>query len=240
MDKKIVLIPTYNEKENIEKIIYATLELDGEFDILVIDDGSPDGTADIVKRVIVEFPDRLHILERTSKEGLGMAYIAGFKWALEHNYDYMFEMDADFSHNPNDLIRLYDRAKEGNDLVVGSRYVTGVNVVNWPFSRLLMSYSASKFVNFVTRMNVKDATAGFVCYSSAFLKSVDLDKIKMKGYGFQIEMKYTAFRLKFKISEVSIIFVDRTLGESKMNSSIFGEAFWGVLELPFRLITKKQ
>ncbi len=239
MDKKVVLIPTYNEKENIENIIRTTLGLDGEFEILVIDDGSPDGTADIVKQVMCEFPQRLYILERTKKEGLGMAYIAGFRWALQHNYDYIFEMDADFSHNPNDLIRLYERAKQGNDLVVGSRYVIGVNVVNWPFSRLLMSYSASKFVNFVTRMNVKDATAGFVCYSSDFLKSVDLDKIKMKGYGFQIEMKYTAYKLNFRISEVSIIFIDRTLGESKMNSSIFGEAFWGVLGLPLRKITRK-
>ena len=239
MDSKLVLIPTYNEKENIENITRATLALDGDFSILVIDDGSPDGTAEIVKRVIEEFPNRLHILERTAKQGLGAAYIAGFKWALENNYDYIFEMDADFSHNPNDLIRLYKRATEGNDVVVGSRYVSGVNVVNWPFSRLLMSYMASKYVEIITRIGVKDATAGFVCYKSDFLKSVNLDKIKMMGYGFQIEMKYTAKKLGFKISEVSIIFIDRTLGASKMSSSIFGEAFWGVLKLPFRTIKKK-
>lgn len=240
MDRKIVLIPTYNEKENIENIIRTTLMLEGGFHILVIDDGSPDGTADIVKKIIPEFSDRLHILERTAKQGLGAAYIAGFKWALENNYDYIFEMDADFSHNPNDLIRLYQRALEGNDLVVGSRYVTGVNVVNWPFSRLLMSYLASKFVGIVTRLGVKDATAGFVCYKSDFLRAINLDNIDMMGYGFQIEMKYTAYRLGFKISEVSIIFVDRTLGESKMSSSIFGEAFWGVLALPFRRIKRKK
>lgn len=240
MDRKIVLIPTYNEKENIEKIIRTTLMLEGDFHILVIDDGSPDGTSDIVKKIMEEFHDRLYILERAVKQGLGAAYIAGFKWALKNDYDYIFEMDADFSHNPNDLIVLYHRALEGNDLVVGSRYITGVNVVNWPFSRLLMSYFASKFVGIVTRLGVKDATAGFVCYKSDFLRTIDFDKIKMMGYGFQIEMKYTAYRLGFKISEVSIIFVDRTLGESKMSSSIFGEAFWGVLKLPFRKIRKKN
>ncbi len=239
MDKKIVLIPTYNEKENIEAIIKKTLSLEGDFSILVIDDGSPDGTASIVKSLITENGDRLHILERTAKQGLGAAYIAGFKWALERKYDYIIEMDADFSHNPDDLIRLYNRAKEGYDLVIGSRYVKGVNVVNWPIGRLLMSYFASKFVRIVTRMGVNDATAGFVCYSSKYLSSLNLDKIKMMGYGFQIEMKYSAFRLKFPISEVSIIFTDRTLGTSKMSSSIFGEAFWGVLSLPFRTIKSK-
>ncbi len=239
MDKKIVLIPTYNERENIERIILKTLSLEGEFEILVIDDSSPDGTAQIVKK-IMETNSRLHLLERTKKEGLGAAYIAGFKWSLDNNYDFIFEMDADFSHNPDDLTRLYQRAKEGNDLVVGSRYVSGVNVVNWPMSRLLMSYCASIFVRKVTGMRVHDATAGFVCYSSQFLRSIELDNIKMMGYGFQIEMKYTAHRLGFSISEVSIIFIDRTLGESKMSSSIFGEAFWGVLKLPFRKIEKKE
>lgn len=239
MDSKLVLIPTYNEKENIENIIRVTLALDGNFSVLVIDDGSPDGTADIVKKIIPEFTSRLYILERVEKNGLGAAYIAGFKWALAYDYDYIFEMDADFSHNPNDLIKLYERATEGYDVVVGSRYVCGVNVVNWPFRRLLMSYMASKYVELITRVGIKDATAGFVCYKSSFLQSVNFDRIKMKGYGFQIEMKYTAKKLKFKISEVSIIFIDRTLGASKMNSSIFGEAFWGVLKLPFRKIKIK-
>lgn len=237
---KIVLIPTYNEKENIKAIIEKTLSLEGDFQILVIDDGSPDGTANIVKSMISESNSRLHILERKSKDGLGAAYIAGFKWAIEHNYDYVFEMDADFSHNPEDLIRLYNRAIEGNSVVIGSRYISGVNVVNWPMSRLLMSYFASMYVRIITGMNVKDSTAGFVCYDINFLKNIDFDSIKMRGYGFQIEMKYTAFRLKHKISEVSIIFIDRTLGTSKMSSGIFGEAFWGVLKLPFRKFKSKS
>lgn len=236
---KIVLIPTYNEKENIRAIIEKTLSLEGDFQILVIDDGSPDGTAEIVKSMIPQSNSRLHILERRAKEGLGAAYIAGFKWAIEHDYDYVFEMDADFSHNPEDLIRLYNRAMEGNSVVIGSRYVSGVNVVNWPMSRLLMSYFASMYVRMITGMNVKDSTAGFVCYDIHFLKNIDLDRIKMRGYGFQIEMKYTAFRLKYPISEVSIIFIDRTLGTSKMSSGIFGEAFWGVLKLPLRKFKAK-
>ena len=238
--KKLVIIPTYNEIENISRMIDTVMALDGEFDMLVIDDGSPDGTAAVVRKRQGEFAGRLHIIERAGKLGLGTAYIAGFKWALEHDYDYVFEMDCDFSHNPNDLIRLYDAACAGSDVVVGSRYVQGVNVVNWPMSRLLMSYFASKYVRFITRMPVYDATAGFVCYSRRALQTLDLDAVKMKGYGFQIEMKYSAWRLGLKVSEVSIIFIDRQEGTSKMSSGIFGEAFWGVLKLPFRKIRAKR
>lgn len=235
--KKIVLIPTYNEKENIEAIIRKVMSLAGDFHVLVIDDASPDGTASIVRSVQPEFDNRLHILERSGKQGLGTAYIDGFRWALEHGYDYVFEMDADFSHNPDDLIRLYDAAvSEQAGVVVGSRYVTGVNVVNWPMKRILMSYFASYYVRCVTRMQVRDATAGFVCYSREVLETIDLDAIRMKGYGFQIEMKYTAWKLKFKLVEVPIIFTDRTQGTSKMSSGIFGEAFWGVMKLRFRKI----
>lgn len=239
MEKKIVLIPTYNERENVEAIVRKTLSLEGDFHILIIDDGSPDGTAQIVKGLQPEFPERLFLLEREGKQGLGTAYIAGFRWALERNYDYIFEMDADFSHNPDDLVRLYLRATEGNDLVVGSRYVTGVNVINWPFGRVVMSYMASLFVRKVTRMLVRDATAGFVCYRASMLRRFDFNRIRMKGYGFQIEMKYTAWRLGYRVSEVPIIFTDRTQGTSKMSSGIFGEAFWGVLRLPFRKFTRK-
>ncbi|MBR3774805.1 MAG: polyprenol monophosphomannose synthase, partial [Alistipes sp.] len=203
-------------------------------------DGSPDGTAKVVRERQAEFPLRLHLIERAGKLGLGTAYIAGFHWALEHNYDYIFEMDCDFSHNPNDLQRLYDRAREGYDVVVGSRYVQGVNVINWPMSRLLMSYCASMYVRTITRMPVYDATAGFVCYSRRALKTLDLDRVQMKGYGFQIEMKYSAWRLGLKVSEVSIVFVDRVVGTSKMSSGIFGEAFWGVLKLPFRKIRARK
>ena len=238
--KKVVLIPTYNEKENIEAIIRKVISLKGDFHVLVIDDGSPDGTAAIVKTLQKEFPERLHLLERAGKQGLGTAYIAGFRWAMEHGYDYIFEMDADFSHNPEDLGRLYEAAVEtGAGLVIGSRYVTGVNVVNWPMRRILMSYFASYYVRFVTRMQVRDATAGFVCYSKEVLEAIDLDGIRMKGYGFQVEMKYTAWKLGFKIVEIPIIFTDRTLGTSKMSSSIFGEAFWGVMKLRFRKIKKE-
>lgn len=239
MEKKIVLIPTYNERENVEAIVRKTLSLEGDFHILIIDDGSPDGTAQIVKGLQPEFPERLFLLEREGKQGLGTAYIAGFRWALERNYDYIFEMDADFSHNPDDLVRLCLRATEGNDLVVGSRYVTGVNVINWPFGRVVMSYMASLFVRKVTRMQVRDATAGFVCYRASMLRRFDFNRIRMKGYGFQIEMKYTAWRLGYRVSEVPIIFTDRTQGTSKMSSGIFGEAFWGVLRLPFRKFTRK-
>ena len=238
--KKLVIIPTYNEIENISRMIDTVMALDGEFDMLVIDDGSPDGTAAVVRKRQEEFTGRLHIVERSGKLGLGTAYITGFKWALERDYDYVFEMDCDFSHNPNDLIRLYDAARAGSDVVVGSRYVQGVNVVNWPMSRLLMSYFASKYVRFVTRMPVCDATAGFVCYSRRALQTLDLDAVRMKGYGFQIEMKYSSWRLGLKVSEVSIIFVDRVEGTSKMSSGIFGEAFWGVLKLPFRKIRARE
>lgn len=238
--KKIVLIPTYNEKENIEAIIRKVMSLSGNFHVLVIDDGSPDGTAAIVKGLQSEFPEQLFLLEREGKQGLGTAYIAGFRWALERDYDFVFEMDADFSHNPDDLIRLYEAAADSKvGVVIGSRYVTGVNVVNWPMRRILMSYFASYYVRMVTRMKVKDATAGFVCYSREALQKIDLDNIRMKGYGFQIEMKYTAWKLGFKIAEVPIIFTDRTLGTSKMSSSIFGEAFWGVIKLRFRKIKPK-
>ncbi len=234
--RKLVIIPTYNEKENISAMIDKVLSLPEEFDMLIIDDGSPDGTAEIVRRRISKEESRLHLIERSGKLGLGTAYITGFKWALDNGYDYIFEMDCDFSHNPDDLTRLYHAALDGADVVVGSRYITGVNVVNWPMSRLLMSYYASRYVHAVTRMPVRDATAGFVCYSREVLERIDLDKIKMKGYGFQIEMKYTAWKLGFSIKEVSIVFVERTQGTSKMSSGIFGEAFWGVLGLRFRTI----
>ena len=228
----IVIIPTYNEKENIENIIRAVFGLEKMFHILVIEDGSPDGTADIVRRLQQEFPDRLFMVERSGKQGLGTAYICGFKWGLEHGYDYIFEMDADFSHNPNDLPRLYAAcANDGNDVAIGSRYVSGVNVVNWPMGRVLMSYYASRYVQFITRIPVRDTTAGFKCYRRRVLETIDLDDIRFKGYAFQIEMKYTAYKCGFKIKEVPVIFVNRELGTSKMNSSIFGEAVFGVLRL---------
>lgn len=229
----IVIIPTYNEKENIENIIRAVFALDKCFHILVIDDGSPDGTAAIVHRLIdTEFADRLFIKERSGKLGLGTAYIAGFKWALEHNYDYIFEMDADFSHDPKDLLRLYAACHdEGYDVAIGSRYVSGVNVVNWPIGRVLMSYFASKYVRFVTGFNVHDTTAGFKCYRRCVLESIPLDQVRFKGYAFQIEMKYTAYKMGYKIKEVPVIFVNRREGVSKMNGGIFGEAFFGVMRL---------
>ena len=229
----IVIIPTYNEKENIENIIRAVFALDKCFHILVIDDGSPDGTAAIVHRLIdTEFADRLFIKERSGKLGLGTAYIAGFKWALEHNYDYIFEMDADFSHDPNDLPRLYAACHdEGYDVAIGSRYVSGVNVVNWPIGRVLMSYFASKYVRFVTGFNVHDTTAGFKCYRRCVLESIPFDLVRFKGYAFQIEMKYTAYKMGYKIKEVPVIFVNRREGVSKMNGGIFGEAFFGVMRL---------
>ena len=229
----IVIIPTYNEKENIEKIIRAVFGLDKCFHILVIDDGSPDGTAAIVKRLIAdEFADRLFILERSGKLGLGTAYIAGFKWALELDYEYVFEMDADFSLDPADLPRLYAACHdEGYDLAIGSRYVSGVNVVNWPMGRVLMSYFASKYVRFVTGFNVHDTTAGFKCYKRRVLASIPLDEVRFKGYGFQIEMKYTAYKMGFRIKEVPVVFVNRREGVSKMSGGIFGEAFFGVMRL---------
>ena len=229
----IVIIPTYNEKENIEKIICAVMGLEKAFNILVIDDGSPDGTANIVKGLMAdEFKDRLFIIERSGKLGLGTAYIAGFKWALEHGYDYIFEMDADFSHDPNDLPRLYAACHdEGADVAIGSRSVSGVNVVNWPIGRVLMSYFASKYVRLVTGFSVHDTTAGFKCYKRRVLETIPLDKIRFKGYAFQIEMKFTAYKIGFKIKEVPVIFVNRREGTSKMSGGIFGEAFFGVMRL---------
>lgn len=233
MSDSIIIIPTYNEKENIEKIIRVVLGLEKQFDILVIDDGSPDGTAEIVKKLMSEeFPDRLSLMERSGKLGLGTAYIAGFKWALERDYEYIFEMDADFSHNPNDLPRLYDAcAKDGGDLAIGSRYVTGVNVVNWPMGRVLMSYFASKYVRMMTGVPINDTTAGFVCYRRSVLEAMNLDNIRFKGYAFQIEMKYTAYKLGFKIKEVPVVFVNRVEGTSKMSGGIFSEALFGVIRL---------
>lgn len=240
MSDSIVIIPTYNEKENIEAIINAVFDLSHSFDVLIIDDGSPDGTGDIVKHLQNEYPDRLHLIERAGKMGLGTAYVAGFKWALAHAYNYIFEMDADFSHNPADLPRLYDAcAHQGADMAVGSRYSTGVNVVNWPMGRVLMSYYASKYVRIITGMKVCDATAGFVCYRRQMLDQIDLDNIRFKGYAFQVEMKYTAHTLGFNIKEVSIIFVNRVLGASKMSSGIFTEGILGVLELRMRKLFGK-
>lgn len=228
----IVIIPTYNERENIENIIRAVFGLEKVFHILVIEDGSPDGTAAIVKTLQQEFPERLFMIERSGKLGLGTAYIAGFKWVLAHSYEYIFEMDADFSHNPNDLPRLYKAcAEEGGDVSVGSRYVSGVNVVNWPMGRVLMSYFASKYVRVITGIPVHDTTAGFVCYRRQVLEAIDLDQIRFKGYAFQIEMKFTAYKSGFKIIEVPVIFINRELGTSKMNSSIFGEAVFGVITM---------
>ena len=228
----IVIIPTYNERENIENIIRAVFGLEKTFHILIIEDGSPDGTAAIVKTLQQEFPDRLFMIERKGKLGLGTAYITGFKWALEHSYEYIFEMDADFSHNPNDLPRLYEAcAIQGGDVAIGSRYVSGVNVVNWPMGRVLMSYFASKYVRIVTGLPIHDTTAGFKCYRRQVLETIDLDHIRFKGYAFQIEMKFTAYKCGFKIIEVPVIFINRELGTSKMNSSIFGEAVLGVIKL---------
>ncbi len=237
--RKLVIIPTYNEKENVSAMISKVFSLNAGIEILIIDDGSPDGTAAIVKSRQQEFPDTLHLIERSGKLGLGTAYLTGFRWGLERGYDFMCEMDCDFSHNPDDLIHLFAAAAEGNDVVVGSRYVQGVNVVNWPMSRLLMSYFASMYVRMVTRMPLRDATAGFVCYSRRALERIDLDGVRMKGYGFQIEMKYSAWRLGMRLKEVSIIFVERREGVSKMSGGIFGEAFFGVLGLPFRRIRAK-
>lgn len=237
----IIIIPTYNEKENIEKIIRAINALDKQFHILVIDDGSPDGTADIVKRLMQdEFAGGLFIVERPGKLGLGTAYIKGFKWALEHDYEYIFEMDADFSHDPNDLPRLYSACHdEGYDVAIGSRYVSGVNVVNWPIGRVLMSYFASKYVRLVTGFKVHDTTAGFKCYRRRVLETIELDKIRFRGYAFQIEMKFTAYKIGFRIKEVSVIFVNRREGVSKMSGGIFGEALFGVMRLRWDGWTRK-
>lgn len=240
MDKKLVIIPTYNEKENIENIIRAVFGLNDNFHILIIEDGSPDGTATIVKSLQNEFSDTLFMVERKGKLGLGTAYIAGFKWALEHNYDFVFEMDADFSHNPKDLPKLYKACTEkGADVAIGSRYITGVNVVNWPIGRVLMSYFASKYVRFVLGMKISDTTAGFKCYRASVLKTIDLDNIRFKGYAFQVEMKFTAYKSGFNVMEVPIIFINRELGTSKMSGGIFSEAFLGVIQLKINSWFKK-
>ncbi|MBS7274266.1 MAG: polyprenol monophosphomannose synthase [Bacteroidales bacterium] len=240
MEKNLVIIPTYNEIENITKIIPAVFAIDPSLEILVIDDGSPDGTADAVKALQSGFKDRLHLIRRSGKLGLGTAYITGFKWALERDYDHIFEMDADFSHKPEDIPRLLQACRDGADMAVGSRYCSGVNVVNWPIGRILISYFASVYVRKVLGFKIFDSTAGFVCYTSRVLRTIDLDKVRMKGYGFQIELKYTAHSLGFKIAEVPVIFVNRVEGSSKMSGSIFGEAFWGVIGLKFRRIKPKS
>ena len=232
--EKLVIIPTYNEKENIERMIDKVMSLPGDFNLLIVDDGSPDGTAQIVKDLQLKYPERIYIVERAGKQGLGTAYIAGFRWALEHGFEYIFEMDADFSHNPDDLVQLYDACANGADLAIGSRYIKGVNVVNWPIGRVLMSYFASKYVRIVTGMKIMDTTAGFKCYKSNTLRAINFDKIKLIGYGFQIEMKFTAWKLGFKIVEVPIIFTDRKLGASKMSGGIFNEALWGVANMKLK------
>lgn len=240
MSSKLVIIPTYNEIENITNIIAAVMSLNGDYHVLVVDDNSPDGTADAVKDLMIVYPSRVHILERPGKQGLGTAYLEGFSWALERKYDYIFEMDADFSHNPEDLPRLFDACyDDGADVAVGSRYCKGVNVVNWPLGRVLMSYFASVYVRMITGMKVQDSTAGFVCYRREVLQTMPLDKIHFKGYAFQIEMKYTAQLCGFTVKEVPIVFVNRVHGTSKMNSSIFGEALFGVLKLKYWALTKK-
>jgi len=236
---RLVIVPTYNEKENVKKIIQAIFALPLEFDILIIDDNSPDGTASIVKELQKEYP-QLHLLERKGKLGLGTAYIAGFKWAISKHYEFIFEMDADFSHNPDDLIRLYEACiHQKADLAIGSRYVNGVAVVNWPIGRLLMSYYASAYVRFVSGMSIRDTTAGFKCYRSKVLKTINLDDIRFKGYAFQIEMKFTSWKFGFHLVEVPIIFVDRTEGASKMSGGIFSEALWGVIVMKWKSFFKK-
>lgn len=231
MSQALVIIPTYNEIENIERMINTVFSLNVQLDLLIIDDNSPDGTAEKVEQYQDKHKGQLHLLKRPGKQGLGTAYIAGFNWALEHNYDYIFEMDADFSHNPADLIQLYDCCKNGADLAIGSRYKSGVNVVNWPMGRVLMSYFASRYVRFITGMPVHDTTAGFKCYKKIVLENINFDKIRFKGYAFQIEMKFTAWKMGFKLQEVPIIFTDRKEGKSKMSGGIFNEAFWGVIKL---------
>lgn len=235
MTKSVVIIPTYNEKDNVEKIIRKVFSLPLPFNVLIIDDNSPDGTANIVKSLQQEFPQQLHIVERKGKLGLGTAYIAGFHWAIDHKYDFIFEMDADFSHNPEDLIKLFEMCSvNGADLAIGSRYKSGVNVVNWPMGRVLMSYFASKYVRFVTGMDINDTTAGFKCYKRKVLEAINFDKIKFKGYAFQIEMKFAVWRLGFRIEEVPIIFTDRKVGSSKMSGGIFNEALWGVISMKLK------
>ncbi|MEN8118637.1 MAG: polyprenol monophosphomannose synthase [Bacteroidota bacterium] len=234
VSKNLVIIPTYNEKENVEKMIRKVFSLETAFHLLIVEDSSPDGTAEIVKKLQKEFSEKLHIHERKGKLGLGTAYIAGFKWALERDYDFIFEMDCDFSHNPDDLERLYEAAVNGADVAIGSRYITGINVVNWPLGRVLMSYFASTYVRIVTGMKVRDTTAGFKCYRRKVLETIDLDEIKLIGYGFQVEMKFTAYKFGFNIQEVSIVFTDRQEGTSKMSGGIFNEALWGVLKMKMR------
>lgn len=239
MKDSIVIIPTYNEKENIEEMIKKVFSLNKTFDILIVDDNSPDGTKKIVKLLQKEFPDSLFLIERSGKLGLGTAYITGFKWAIQKKYDYIFEMDADFSHNPEDLIKLYNACSNGADLSIGSRYISGVNVVNWPMNRVIMSYFASKYVRFITGMKIKDTTAGFKCYTRKVLEAIDLDKIKFKGYAFQIEMKFTTWKLGFNIKEIPIIFTERNKGASKMSGGIFNEAVWGVMTMKIKSLFKK-
>lgn len=240
MSDSLVIIPTYNEIENVEAIIRTVLGLDFPFEVLIIDDGSPDGTALVVKKLQIEYPERLHLVERKGKSGLGTAYIHGFRWALERQYDYIFEMDADFSHNPNDLVRLREACHTGGaDLAIGSRYVTGVNVVNWPMSRVLISYFSGYYVRFITGLPVKDTTAGFKCYRKEVLATIPLNKIKFVGYAFQIEMKFTAWKFGFNVQEVPIIFTDRTKGESKMSTRIFKEALMGVLQMKISSLFRK-
>ena len=239
MPDSIVIIPTYNEKENIERMIRKVFSLPHDFHILVIDDGSPDDTATIVKQLQSEFNDHLFIEERKGKQGLGTAYIHGFRWAINNQYDYIFEMDADFSHNPNDLLKLRQACVEGADMAIGSRYIKGVNVVNWPMSRVLMSYYASMYVRIITGIDIRDATAGFVCFKRRVLESIDLKKVKFVGYAFQIEMKYTAIKHGFKVVEIPIIFTDRTEGTSKMSTGIFREAFWGVIQMKINSVFRK-
>jgi len=240
MSDGVILIPTYNEILNIEAIISKVLSLEAQFHILIIDDNSPDGTANVVKQLQTEYSDRLHLLERSGKLGLGTAYIAGFSWALKQQYDYIFEMDADFSHNPDDLLLLYSACKtDGADLAIGSRYISGVNVVNWPIGRVIMSYYASKYVRIVSGMNIMDTTAGFKCYKRKVLETINFDHIRFKGYAFQIEMKFTTFKFGFKIIEVPIIFTDRKRGKSKMSGGIFNEALWGVILMKWRSLFRK-
>jgi len=240
LNNRVVIIPTYNEKENIEAIVRKVFTLDPAFDVLVVEDNSPDGTAAIVRKMMSEFEGKLFMEERKGKLGLGTAYIHGFKWSLEKGYDYIFEMDADFSHNPNDLIRLYHAtAQDGNDVAIGSRYINGVNVVNWPMGRVLMSYYASAYVRIITGLSIRDTTAGFMCYTAKVLKSMDLDRIKFTGYAFQIEMKFTATKMGYKVKEVPIIFTDRTLGTSKMSNGIFKEAIFGVIRLKWKSFFRK-
>lgn len=240
MTEGLIIIPTFNESENIEKLLRNVFSLQRTFSVLVVDDGSPDGTAEIVERLIPEFPQYLNLLKRSEKLGLGRAYIAGFEWALNRDYSLIFEMDADFSHNPNDLIRLYNCCtREGYDMAIGSRYITGVNVVNWPMSRVLLSWGASKYVQWVTGMNIKDTTAGFVCYRREVLEGLDLSRIRFVGYAFQIEMKYKGFLKGFKIKEIPVIFTDRTRGTSKMSKGIISEAIFGVLNMRFKKLLNR-